>query len=115
VKADPRPARGIAIVTCMDCRLDVLGALGLSLGEAHVIRNAGGEITEDVLRSLAISQERLGTREVIVMHHTNCAAEGIDLGEEVRKVREAEALPHRDQVRGLLYETDTDMVSELER
>jgi carbonic anhydrase len=115
VTLSARPARELAIVTCMDCRLDVLGALGLELGDAHVLRNAGGMITDDVIRSLAVSQERLGTREVIVLHHTNCAAEGIDLGEAVRQVRESPALPHRDRVRGLMYDTDRGTVAEVER
>ncbi len=112
MKGDPRPTKRLAIVTCMDCRLDVLGALGLGLGEAHVIRNAGGAITDDVISSLQISQRKLGTNEVLVIHHTGCAAEGIDLHESVRQVRESPALPHRDHVRGLIYDTDTDTVSE---
>ena len=69
---DAHPARRIAIVTCMDCRLDVLAALGLEQGDAHVLRNAGGVVTDDVIRSLAISQRRLGTREVMLVHHTDC-------------------------------------------
>ena len=73
--ASASPAKGIAIVTCMDCRLDVLGALGLKRGDAHVLRNAGGVITDDVIRSLAISQRRLDTREVILVHHTDCGME----------------------------------------
>src|ERR1700752_3284962 len=66
------PSRHLAIVTCMDSRLDVFAALGLGDGEAHVLRNAGGVITDDVIRSLAISQRRLGTRAVMVIHHTDC-------------------------------------------
>src|SRR5512142_1992114 len=69
---DVRPARRLAIVTCMDSRLDVFAALGLGGGEAHVLRNAGGVITDDVIRSLAVSQRRLGTREVMLIHHTDC-------------------------------------------
>ena len=68
---DVRPVRRLAIVTCMDSRLDVFAALGLRNGEAHVLRNAGGVITDDVIRSLAISQRRLGTREVMLIHHTD--------------------------------------------
>ncbi len=67
---DVRPSRELAIVTCMDSRLDVFAALGLGNGEAHVLRNAGGVITDDVIRSLAISQRLLGTREVMLIHHT---------------------------------------------
>jgi carbonic anhydrase len=69
---DVRPSRRLAIVTCMDSRLNVFAALGLGDGEAHVLRNAGGVITDDVIRSLAISQRRLGTREVMLIHHTRC-------------------------------------------
>ena len=66
------PARQVAIVACMDARLNPYGLLGLSEGEAHVIRNAGGVITDDEVRSLAISQRLLGTREIILIHHTDC-------------------------------------------
>jgi len=66
------PARNVAIVACMDARLDVYDLLGLRVGEAHVIRNAGGIVTDDVLRSLMISQRLLGTREVVLIHHTDC-------------------------------------------
>lgn len=66
------PARKVAVVVCMDARIDPAKALGLEEGDAHVIRNAGGRVTEDVLRSLAISQQFLGTREVVVVHHTDC-------------------------------------------
>ena len=66
------PAKGVAVVACMDARLNVYGILGLHEGEAHVIRNAGGVITEDEIRSLAISQRLLGTREIILIHHTDC-------------------------------------------
>ena len=69
---DVRPSRRLAIVTCMDSRLDVFAALGLGDGEAHILRNAGGVITDDVIRSLAVSQRRLGTREVMLIHHTDC-------------------------------------------
>ena len=69
---DVEPSRHLAIVTCMDSRLDVFAALGLGDGEAHVLRNAGGVISDDVIRSLAISQRLLGTREVMLIHHTDC-------------------------------------------
>ena len=74
---DVQPSRRLAIVTCMDSRLDVFAALGLGDGEAHVLRNAGGVITDDVIRSLAISQRKLGTREVMLIHHTDCGMEKI--------------------------------------
>jgi carbonic anhydrase len=66
------PARKVAVVACMDSRMPLFGMLGLEIGEAHVIRNAGGVVTDDTLRSLAISQHVLGTREVILVHHTDC-------------------------------------------
>ena len=66
------PAKQVAVVACMDARLDVYRALGLNLGEAHVIRNAGGVVTDDVIRSLVISQELLGTTEIVLIHHTDC-------------------------------------------
>src|SRR3954454_4621940 len=72
-----QPSRRLAIVTCMDSRLDVFSALGLGDGEAHVLRNAGGVVSDDVIRSLAISQRRLGTREVMLIHHTDCGMEKI--------------------------------------
>src|SRR5512136_1114505 len=66
------PSRGVAVVACMDARLNVYGILGLKEGEAHVIRNAGGVVTDDEIRSLAISQRLLGTREIVLIHHTDC-------------------------------------------
>jgi carbonic anhydrase len=66
------PARGIAVVSCMDSRMPLFGLLGLEVGDAHIIRNAGGIVTEDTLRSLAVSQHLLGTRSVILVHHTDC-------------------------------------------
>ena len=75
--ADPRPSRRLAVVTCMDARIDVFEALGLHLGEAHVIRNAGGRVTDDVLRSLALSSHVLGVETVVVMQHTRCGLAGV--------------------------------------
>jgi carbonic anhydrase len=74
---DPRPSRRLAVVTCMDARIDVFAALGLHLGEAHVIRNAGGRVTDDVLRSLALSSHVLGVNTVVVMQHTKCGLAGV--------------------------------------
>jgi carbonic anhydrase len=75
--ADPRPSRHLAVVTCMDARIDVFAALGLHLGEAHVLRNAGGRVTDDVLRSLTLSSHVLGVDTVFVMQHTNCGLAGV--------------------------------------
>src|SRR4051794_31180605 len=66
------PAKGVAVLACMDARINVYGVLGLEEGEAHVIRNAGGVVTDDEIRSLAISQRLLGTREIVLIHHTDC-------------------------------------------
>ena len=74
----PAPAKKLAVVACMDARMDVYRILGLQPGDAHVIRNAGGVVTEDVLRSLAVSQHALGTREVMLIHHTECGMLGLD-------------------------------------
>jgi carbonic anhydrase len=138
-----KPSRHLAIVTCMDSRLDVFAALGLGDGEAHVLRNAGGVITDDVIRSLAISQRRLGTREVMLIHHTDCGMQKvtddgfrmelqettglapafaiesfIDVEEDVRqsilRVRHSPFLPHRDVVRGFVYDVDTHRLREIE-
>jgi carbonic anhydrase len=83
--ADPRPGRQMAVVTCMDARIDVFAVLGLHLGEAHVIRNAGGRVTDDVLRSLALSCNVLGVDTVVVMQHTKCGLAGVT-DEELRKI-----------------------------
>lgn len=87
--ADARPGRRLAVVTCMDARIDVFAALGLHLGEAHVIRNAGGRVTGDVLRSLAVSSHVLGVDTVVVMQHTKCGLAGVT-DEELRRVTGAD-------------------------
>ena len=87
--ADARPSRHLAIVTCMDARIDVFAALGLHLGEAHVLRNAGGRVTDDVLRSLALSAHVLGVDTVVVMQHTECGLAGVT-DEELRKLTGAD-------------------------
>ncbi len=81
--ADARPSRRLAVVTCMDARIDVFEALGLHLGEAHVIRNAGGRVTHDVLRSLALSTHVLGVHTLVIMQHTRCGLAGVT-DEELR-------------------------------
>ena len=139
---DVRPARQLAIVTCMDSRLDVFAALGLGDGEAHVLRNAGGVITDDVIRSLAISQRKLGTRAVMLIHHTDCGmqkltddgfraelqeATGVapafaiesftdadaDVRQSILRVRRSEFVPHRGNVRGFVYDVDTHRLHEV--
>jgi carbonic anhydrase len=87
--ASGRPGRRMAIVTCMDARIDVFAALGLHLGEAHVIRNAGGRVTDDVLRSLALSSHVLGVDTVVVMQHTKCGLAGVT-DAELREITGAE-------------------------
>jgi carbonic anhydrase len=117
-----RPRRGIAVVTCMDPRVDPLAALGLRREDAHVLRNAGGMVTADVIESLAVSQRVLGTREVVVLHHTGCA--GLDarargqsaeasVREAVRTIIAARRVPHRGAVRGLLLDTSTGRAREI--
>jgi carbonic anhydrase len=139
---DVEPSRRLAIVTCMDSRLDVFAALGLGEGEAHVLRNAGGVITDDVIRSLAISQRRLGTREVMLIHHTDCGMQKLtddgfreelrettgvapafaiesftdaeaDVRQSILRVRRSPFLPHREVVRGFVYDVDTHRLREV--
>ncbi|MFI0479445.1 beta-class carbonic anhydrase [Actinomadura sp. 9N215] len=136
------PARGVAVVACMDARLNPYGVLGLSEGDAHVIRNAGGVVTADERRSLAISQRLLGTTEIILIHHTDCgmltftddafrkqiqdetgvkpdwAAEAFaDLDEDVRqsigRIKADTSIPHTDQVRGFVYDVRTGRLREV--
>jgi carbonic anhydrase len=141
--ARPRePKLRMAVITCMDARLDLFGALGLDIGDAHLIRNAGGVVTDDVLRSLALSQRSLGTREVVLIHHTECGMLGldddafrdelaresgveppwrvpgfVDLAAEVRKsvsaVRACPWLPHREDVRGFVFDVATARLDEV--
>lgn len=136
------PALGVAVVACMDARLNVYSMLGLAEGQAHVIRNAGGVITDCEIRSLAISQRLLGTDEIILIHHTECGMLGItddgfkasieeetgikpawaagafsDLDEDVRQsIRQVKAspfIPHTDSVRGFVFEVDTGKLREV--
>ena len=136
------PAKHVAIVTCMDSRIDNFRIFGLDSGEAHILRNAGGLATDDMLRSLVLSQRLLGTREVVLMHHTNCGLHGVDepalraeiaaetghappypfgafddIDEAVRtaitRVREHPFLPHRDHVRGFVYDVETGHLREV--
>jgi carbonic anhydrase len=136
------PAKGVAVVACMDARLDVHKILGLGEGDAHVIRNAGGVITDDEIRSLTISQRLLGTREIVLIHHTDCgmltfsdeelraqiheevgmkphfSMESFsDLEEDVRqsiaRIEHSPFIPHKDAVRGFIYEVETGRLREV--
>ncbi len=136
------PGKGVAVVACMDARLNVYGILGLREGDAHVISNAGGVITDDEIRSLAISQRLLGTREINLIHHTDCGMltfsddelkqeihedVGVkphfpmesfsDLEEDVRqsmaRIQASPFIPHKDAVRGFVYEVETGRLREV--
>jgi len=136
------PAKHVAIVACMDARLNVYGALGLKEGDAHVIRNAGGVVTEDEIRSLAISQRLLGTREIILIHHTDCgmltftddgfkaqiqdetgvkppwAAEAFsdpaaDVRQSIARIKGSPFIPYTDAVRGFVYDVHTGRLDEV--
>jgi len=136
------PAKEVAIVACMDARLNIYGMLGLQEGDAHVIRNAGGVITDDEIRSLAISQRLLGTREVILIHHTDCGMltftddelkaqiqeeAGIkphfpmesfsdleeDVHQSIARIQASPFIPYKDSVRGFVYEVETGRLREV--
>lgn len=136
------PAKHLAIVTCMDSRIDVFDLFGLGVGDAHVIRNAGGIITDDALRSLVLSQRALGTREIVLVHHTDCGLQKIredelraqledetgarlpyafgafdDVDGAVRRaiarVKEHPFLAHREHTRGFVYEVETGTLREV--
>ncbi|GGP69295.1 beta-class carbonic anhydrase [Streptomyces abikoensis] len=139
---DARPVLKVAVVACMDARLDLHAALGLELGDCHTIRNAGGVVTDDIIRSLTISQRALGTRSVVLIHHTGCglldltedfrhdieaevgqrppwAVEAFkDLDQDVRqsmqRVRTSPFLPHRDDVRGFVFDVTTGLLREID-
>src|SRR5438874_11952947 len=104
---DPRPGRHLAVVTCMDARIDVFAALGLHLGEAHVIRNAGGRVTDDVLRSLTVSTHLLGVDTVVLMQHPKCGLAGVT-DDELRELTGAELgfLPIDDHAAALREDID---------
>jgi carbonic anhydrase len=136
------PALATAVVACMDARLNVYGILGLEEGQAHVIRNAGGVITDDEIRSLTISQRLLGTREIILIHHTDCgmqtftddqfkasiaedtgikpgwAAEAFsdlesDVRQSIARIKASPFIPHTDQVRGFVFDVATGLLNEV--
>jgi carbonic anhydrase len=106
--ADARPSRRLAVLTCMDARIDVFAALGLHLGEAHVIRNAGGRVTDDVLRSVALSTHVLGVNALVVMQHTQCGLAGVT-DEELRVLTGADLgfFPIDDHAAALREDIDT--------
>jgi carbonic anhydrase len=136
------PAKGVAVVACMDARLDVYRILGLNEGEAHVIRNAGGVVTEDEIRSLAISQRLLGTTEIILIHHTDCgmvtftddgfkksilddtglrpswSAEAFpdpddDVRQSIARIKANPFVPHKDSIRGFVFDVVTGKLNEV--
>src|SRR6202522_2349541 len=136
------PSKHVAVLACMDARLDVYSLLGIKEGETHVIRNAGGVVTDDAIRSLAISQRLLGTTEIILIHHTDCgmltftddafkrsiqddtgikpewAAEAFtDLDEDVRqsiaRIKASPFIPHKDAVRGFVFDVATGKLNEV--
>lgn len=138
------PARKVAVVACMDARLNPYGLLGLTEGDAHVIRNAGGIVTQDVLRSLAISQRLLGTREIVLIHHTDCGMltftdeqfrDGIaqetgarptwaseaftdleaDVRQNIRRIQTDPFVPHTDAVRGFVYHVGDGSLAEVDQ
>jgi carbonic anhydrase len=136
------PGKGVAVIACMDARLNVYAILGLAEGEAHVIRNAGGVVTDDEIRSLAISQRLLGTREIILIHHTDCgmltftdddfkasiqadtgikppwAAEAFgdldaDVRQSIARIKASPFVPHTDAVRGFVFDVATGKLNEV--
>ncbi|MBY8865202.1 MULTISPECIES: beta-class carbonic anhydrase [Streptomyces] len=139
---DARPVRKVTVVSCMDARIDLHAALGLRLGDCHTIRNAGGVVTDDVIRSLAISQRALGTRSVVLIHHTNCGMEAIteefrhelemevgqrpswaveafkdvdqDVRQSMQRVRTSPFLLHTDDVRGFVFDVRTGRLREID-
>lgn len=139
---DARPVLHVAVVACMDARLDLHKALGLQLGDCHTIRNAGGVVTEDVIRSLTISQRALGTRSVVLIHHTGCGLESLteefrhdlemevgqrpgwaveafrdvdqDVRQSMQRVRTSPFLLHTDDVRGFVFDVKTGLLREID-
>jgi carbonic anhydrase len=136
------PRRKVAVLACMDARLDPARALGLEEGDAHVIRNAGGVVSDDAIRSLAISQHLLGTEEIVLLHHTDCGMQTFtdeefaerlereagsrpgwhahafsdldaDLRDSIRRIRESPFVPRTDSVRGFVYEVETGRLREV--
>ncbi|WP_189492661.1 beta-class carbonic anhydrase [Streptomyces antnestii] len=139
---DARPVLRVAVVACMDARLDLHDALGLELGDCHTIRNAGGVVTDDVIRSLTISQRALGTRSVVLIHHTGCGLESIteefrhelemevgqrpawaveafrdvdqDVRQSMQRVRTSPFMLHTEDVRGFVFDVTTGLLREID-
>ncbi|NEB80145.1 carbonic anhydrase [Streptomyces sp. SID14478] len=139
---DARPVLQVAVVACMDARLDLHAALGLELGDCHTVRNAGGVVTDDVIRSLTISQRALGTRSVVLIHHSGCGLEGLsedfrhdlemevgqrptwavegfrdvdqDVRQSIQKVRTSPFLLHTDDVRGFVFDVKSGLLREID-
>jgi carbonic anhydrase len=120
-----RPRKKLAVLACMDARIDLYALLGLERGDAHIVRNAGGLVTDDALRSLSISQRLLGTEEVVVVMHRDCGMEGAeepggfaDVEEELRRglerLRSDPSLPRRDRIRGLIYDPADGSLEEID-
>lgn len=136
------PKRRLAVVACMDSRMDMFQILGLGNGEAHIIRNAGGIITDDVIRSLCLSQRSLGTREVILVHHTDCGLQKVDenefraeleaelgvkpwwalesftdphqdVAQSIRRLRMTPFVAHKEDIRGFVYDVTTGRLDEV--
>ena len=136
------PAQHVVIVACMDSRMNIYRMLGLNDGEAHVLRNAGGVVTDDMMRSLAISQRLLGTREIMLIHHTDCgmqkttedefkgaieAETGIrppwavesfsdaehDVRQSISRLKASPFIPHKDAIRGFVFDVDTGRLNEV--
>ncbi|MEX0757299.1 MAG: carbonic anhydrase [Acidimicrobiia bacterium] len=137
------PRRQLAVVACMDSRMDIFQILGLGNGEAHIIRNAGGVITDDVIRSLCLSQRLLGTREVVLLHHTDCGLQKVDeaefkaeleaelgikpwwalesfqdpyldVAQSMRRLRMTPFVPHKDHIRGFVYDVTSGTLDEVD-
>ena len=138
-----RPLRNLAIVTCMDSRMDVFALLGLENGEAHIVRNAGGVITDDVIRSLCLSQRMLGTIEIVLVHHTDCGLQKVnelefkreleeetgfkpwwaiesfddpyeDVRQSIRRLQMTPFLLHKEHIKGFVYEVETGKIVPVE-
>lgn len=137
------PTRQLAVVACMDSRMDLFELLGLANGEAHVIRNAGGVVTDDVIRSLCLSQRALGTREIILVHHTNCGLQNVseddfkaeleaelgvkpwwalesfvdpyaDVRQSIKRLRQTPFVKHKDHIRGFVYDVRSGELHEVD-
>lgn len=136
-----QPRRQLAVVACMDSRMDIFEMLGLAHGEAHIIRNAGGVVTDDVIRSLVLSQRLLGTREIILLHHTDCGMQRLigdtlkdeieaetgvrpswatesfkdpyhNVGQSIRRLQVSPFIPYKEHIRGFVYRVEDGYLDE---